>query len=264
MVKLASARDFRQYGPILSRNRLEYINAGVYVFSTVLLLGGFAAQFSSETLSGLFLLLIGFFLILIVNLHDLLAHLAGIDYRLPLIRFDLQFAFVEFAVPFAYAAGALLMLLAALFLFLEVENGGDPYLKWERASLSMFVAGPTLWTLGSILNSCQIYERSGAYVQLLQASVAVPFSMASLLFLVASILNETEHIGSHRHGLELLGENSKWICVFGSLILFVGGLANVVRVFKMQQLEGLRLEKLRGQAHEQLLLGREHHHRPLI
>lgn len=50
-----------------------------------------------------------------------------------------------------------------------------------------------------------------------------------------------------------------WIGTFGSLLFFGGGLANVVKVFKMQQGDGLRLEKLRGGAHERLLHLREGH-----
>ena len=37
----------------------------------------------------------------------------------------------------------------------------------------------------------------------------------------------------------------------------LGGLANVHKVFKMQQFDGLRLEKLRGGANERLLGERE-------
>lgn len=58
MVKLASARETRMYGRRLARNRAEYINAGLYVFATIVLLGGFAAEFSREPKWGLVLLLI--------------------------------------------------------------------------------------------------------------------------------------------------------------------------------------------------------------
>lgn len=120
MVKLASAREARMYGPRLSRNRAEYMNAGLYVFAAVVLLGGFVAELSKEPKSGLVLLLIGFGLIFIVNLHDLLAHLAGFDYRVRLMELDLQLALVEFAVPVVQALGSLLSFLAILFLFIQV------------------------------------------------------------------------------------------------------------------------------------------------
>jgi len=45
--------------------------------------------------------------------------------------------------------------------------------------------------------------------------------------------------------------------IFGSALLFVGGLMNVVKVFKMQQPNELRLEKLRGGAQERLVRERE-------
>lgn len=53
------------------------------------------------------------------------------------------------------------------------------------------------------------------------------------------------------------GKNWIWLGIFGSLSLLLGGLANVLKVFKMQQFEGLRLEKLRGGANERLLGERE-------
>lgn len=48
-----------------------------------------------------------------------------------------------------------------------------------------------------------------------------------------------------------------WLGIFGSLLFFIGGLANVIKVFKMQQIDGLRLEKLRGGAHGLLIHERE-------
>ena len=121
-MKLASARDFRAYGPRAARSRAEYINAGLYLFATILLLGGFVAQLSREAKSGLALIVLAAALILIVNVHDLFAHLAGIDYRLPLLaQYDVQLLFVEFAVPFLQAIGSLLLLLGTLFLLIQVR-----------------------------------------------------------------------------------------------------------------------------------------------
>lgn len=122
MVKLASARDFRTYGPGITRNRYEYINAGLYLFASVVLCSGFAAQFSSEARSGLVVIVIAFAIIVVVNIHDILAHLAGIDFRLPLMAFDLQLFFVEFAVPVVQILGTLLGLLGVLFIFIQVFN----------------------------------------------------------------------------------------------------------------------------------------------
>lgn len=110
------------YGPRLARSRSEYINAGLYVFATIVLIGGFAAQFSNEPKSGLILLLIALALIIMVNVHDLMAHLAGVDYRLQLLGFDPQLALVEIAVPVVQALGSLLFFLGILFLFIQVRT----------------------------------------------------------------------------------------------------------------------------------------------
>ncbi|GLT53365.1 hypothetical protein SLA2020_266410 [Shorea laevis] len=223
MVKLASARESRMYGPRLARSRSEYINAGLYVFATIVLISGFAAQFSNEPKSGLILLLIALALIIMVNVHDLMAHLAGVDYRLQLLGFDPQLALVEIAVPVVQALGSLLFFLGILFLFIQEEKGYG-YFKLEKHGMNMLIAGSVLWMVGSIHNSCQIYERAGGHVQILQHGVLIPFLMGSLLFVVAAILNSREHSGSIHHGLELLGMTWIWLGIFGSILFFVGGL----------------------------------------
>lgn len=259
MVKLATARECRLYGSGLTRNRFEYINAGLYVFATLILLCGFVAQLSSVIAkSGLVVLLIGLVLILVVNIHDLFAHMAGIDYRLQYLGFDTQLALVEFAVPIVQALGSLVFFLGVVFFFIEEEKRHS-YSRFEKHALSLLIAGPVLWVVGSIHNSCQIYERSDGHVQIMQASVYVPFLMGSLLLVVGAILNKhsIDEVGSVHSGLSYLRESWIWLGIFGSLFLFVGGLTNVAKVFKMQQMEGVRLEKLRGGAQERLNRDRE-------
>ena len=84
------------------------------------------------------------------------------------------------------------------------EYKGYGLFKLERHALNLLIAGPALWVLGSIHNSCQIYERADGHVQILQQSVHIPFLMGSLLFLVGSILNIHEQAGRGHHGLKLL------------------------------------------------------------
>ncbi|KAG6746675.1 hypothetical protein POTOM_049037 [Populus tomentosa] len=105
------------YGPRPARNRGEYMNAGHCVFAAIVLVGGFVAELSKEPKSGFVLLLIALLLIMAINLHDLVAHLARIDYRFLLMGFDTQLALVEFAVPMVQASGALLSFLGILFLY---------------------------------------------------------------------------------------------------------------------------------------------------
>jgi hypothetical protein len=57
--------------------------------------------------------------------------------------------------------------------------------------------------------------------------------------------------------VSMQGRTWIWLGIFGSLLFFIGGLTNVIKVFKMQQIDGLRLEKLRGGAQERLVLERE-------
>nr|XP_043614263.1 uncharacterized protein LOC122586331 [Erigeron canadensis] len=259
MVKLATARESRMYGPRLTRNRAEYMNAGVYVFSTIVLIFGFVALLTWQNMElGLVLLMIGLVVIVVVNVHDLIAHLAGIDYRIGLMELDVQLPFVEVGVPLVQALGGILLFLGILFLLIQVwGNKGYIHNRLEVHALNMLIAGSVLWVLGSILNSCQIYERADGHVQILQQSVHIPFLTGSFLFMVGAILNSREQPRYLRHRIHLLTRTWVWIGMFASLLLLIGGLANVVKVFKMLQMDRLRLEKLRGGAQERLSRVRE-------
>jgi hypothetical protein len=129
MVKLATARECRAYslgsgGGEASRNRRwEYVNAGVYVFAAVLLVGGFLAQLWPWAVSqktGLALAIIGLLGVVGVNAHDLLAHVAGVDYNLGLAGLDSQFVLVELAAPAVHLVGAVLTLVALIFFEIQV------------------------------------------------------------------------------------------------------------------------------------------------
>ncbi|MQM11286.1 hypothetical protein Taro_044191 [Colocasia esculenta] len=259
MVKLATARESRMYGPgRLSRNRWEYINAGLHVFAAVLLCGGFAAQLSyrGDAKSGLVVLLVSLAILAAVNAHDLVAHMAGIDFRVYLLGLDAQMALVELAVPLVQALGAALEFAGVLLLFIQAERGYG--YRLEKHAVNTLIAGPAMWVLGSIHNLCQVYERADGHIQVLQKCVQIPFLMGSLLFLVGGVFNRQEVFGRVRHhGLETAGRSWAWLSLSGSLILLVGSLLNVVKVFKMQQMDGIRLEKLRGGAQERLARERE-------
>ncbi|CAA7397406.1 unnamed protein product [Spirodela intermedia] len=250
MVKLATTRESRMYGTRLVRNRWEYINAGLYVFAAILLTGGFASQLSSDARSGLVVLLIGLAIVAAVNGHDLVAHLAGIDYLLSLLLLDSQLALVEVAVPLLQMLGSAVTFVGILLLFIQRERGYSQ--RMEKQAVNTLVAGPALWLLGSIHNLCQVYERADGHVQILQKFVQIPFLMGSLLFLVGGVFNSREITVS-----PIPGESWAWLSLSGSLFFLLGGLFNVVKVFKMQQMDGIRLEKLRGGAQERLITERE-------
>ncbi|KAI3519445.1 hypothetical protein L1887_08576 [Cichorium endivia] len=252
MVKLATAREARLYGSGRTRERSEYTNAGLYLFSTIVLLCGFVAQFSREAKSGLVVVLIGLGLIIVVNIHDLVAHLAAFDYQMRLIELDTQLLFVEVMVPVVQAVGGLIFFIAILFLVLQVDRGFG-YHMIEGHALNMLIAGSSLWVLGSIHNSCQFYEHTDGHIQILQHCVQIPFLMGSLLFLVGAVLNFREQFGHSHHGLHLLTNTWVWICIIASSLFMIGGLTNVVKVVKMVNMEEIRLEKLRGGAQERLI-----------
>ncbi|KAG0532619.1 hypothetical protein BDA96_04G123000 [Sorghum bicolor] len=267
MVKLATARECRAYSlgagagsGTASRNRWEYINAGVYILSSVLLVAGFLAQLPPwgrgwSGRPGLVVTAIGLAGVLAVNAHDLLAHVAGVDYRLGTVAgLDAQLALVELAVPAVQILGTLLMLVAVIFFEIQMERGYRHSLAVH--GLNLLIAGPALWCLGSVHNICQVYERASGHVQLLQKSVQIPLLLGSTLFLVAGVVNRHDRRSRHS-AFVLLGRSWVWFCVFGSLLFLAGGVLNLLKVFKTQQMGGRGLEKLRGGAQERLALERE-------
>ncbi|KAG1330343.1 hypothetical protein COCNU_02G003110 [Cocos nucifera] len=205
MVKLATARESRTYGPRRARNRWEYINAGLYLFAAIVLIGGFVAQLSPTPVrakSGLVVVLIGLALVTLVNCHDLVAHMAGIDYCFALMEFDVQLAVGEFAVPLVNILGSILTFIGVLFFLIQAERGYGSRL--EKHALNTLIAGPVFWALGSIHNLCQIYERSDGRAQILQKSVQVPLLMGSLLFLVGGVVNRNDIYGSIHTSFKIL------------------------------------------------------------
>ncbi|KAF3333229.1 hypothetical protein FCM35_KLT00920 [Carex littledalei] len=258
MVKLATARDFKIYGPTRASDKWEYINAGLFLFSTILLIGGFLAQFSSIALhvkSGLALVLIALIIIALVNVHDWIAHMAGIDWRVGLAEYDQQLALVEILMPIVNALGSTLFFVAVLFFELEM-NSGYKY-KLEKHGLNLLIAGSVLWLVGSIGNICQVYDRANWHIQILQKCVQVPLLMGSFLFMIGSIVNWIAKYNVPEHSSKKSDKNWAWFGLFGSILFFIGGLVNLVKVFKMQRMDRSELERLRGGACERLAKERE-------
>jgi hypothetical protein len=105
------------YGPRDSEAAWEFANALAYLVATVLILSGFVLMlpgFNHRT--GLIVFAIALSLILLVNLHDLYAQLAGVDYRFGLFASDPQLALVEFGAPLVHTIGAILFLIAVVFM----------------------------------------------------------------------------------------------------------------------------------------------------
>ena len=58
-------------------------------------------------------------------------------------------------------------------------------------------------------------------------------------------------------GLWMQGRSWAWFCLSGSLLFLAGGVLNLLKVFKTQQMGGRGMEKLRGGAQERLAMERE-------
>lgn len=122
MVKLATAREARLYGPALAVRRWEYINAGLYVFAALLLSAGLAAMWAGGAArAGLAAACVALAVAAGVNAHDLWAHLAGVDWRVGLARYDVQLGLVELLVPAVHAVGCVLAVVGMGMLLSQVQ-----------------------------------------------------------------------------------------------------------------------------------------------
>ncbi|XP_066360635.1 uncharacterized protein [Miscanthus floridulus] len=262
MVKLATAREARLYGPALAARRWEYINAGVYVFAALLLVLAAGVVLAAAALSasaaraGLAVAAVALAAAAAVNAHDLAAHLAGVDCRVGLARYDAQLGLVEFLVPAMHAAGCALAVVGLALLVSHSQHlkgkGAAGHGRREAHAAIMLLVAALLWVLGSVLNSCQVYERADGRAQLLQSSVQVPQLLGSLLFLVAAALNLRVVSGTGSGG-----DEPAWLFLAGSVLWLAAALLNVLKVITMHQSDALRLEKLRGGAQEWLSRDRE-------
>jgi hypothetical protein len=73
-----------------------------------------------STKLGLILALVALALLVIVNLHDLIAQLAGFDFRLSLMWLDPQLALIEILAPLVQVIGSILFFMGT-FSLLEVS-----------------------------------------------------------------------------------------------------------------------------------------------
>jgi hypothetical protein len=256
MVKLASVRETRMYGPLRIRDQCEDANAGLYLVATLLLLVGSVLLLPGYHLVtvGLYLVLVALILIVVVNLHDLYAQLAGFDFRLPLVTLDPQLALIEIAAPLVQALGGILYFMGTLLL-LRVGRGAfdsDDVKTVTNHAYRLLIAGPLLWLLGSIHNAFQVYEKVDTKVQLLQKTVAIPFLIASTLFVISGIL-AAENWPSPAAAIKIQ-RTAAALAITASTLLVVGAIMNAIRIAGMQEIDrrGGSLEPLRGGAQEKL------------
>lgn len=98
--------------------------------------------------------------------------------------------------------------------WIQEERDSNEHSKLGRHAVGMLIAGPILWVVGSIHNSCQVYHRADAHLQILQQGVHVPFLIASVLFAAGSIINARHQAGLHHRGRQLLVTKKNRLYIF--------------------------------------------------
>lgn len=67
------------------------------------------------------MVLIGLVIVAAINLHDLFAHMAGIGYRIGMVRYDIQLGLVELLVPFLQFVGSVVTFVGVILLLSQVQ-----------------------------------------------------------------------------------------------------------------------------------------------
>ncbi|KAL2613850.1 hypothetical protein R1flu_025542 [Riccia fluitans] len=269
MVKLASVRTTRLYGPPNNKDIWEDVNAFGYLVAVLLTTAGTALLLPGyNPTAGLWLILVGLVCIFAANVHDLYAQLAGFDFRLPLVTLDPQLALIEIAAPLVQCIGAIIYFIGVVLLLRLARGDFDSFDQTVDVAAhanNLMVAAPCFWLLGSIHNGFQVYESAGSQVQVMQKGVTIPFVIGSTFLLVAGINNA---VGWPVKAWRVASTLSVSYAMTGTALLLIGGVVNVVRVIQLQQIEQLggTTEKLRGGAQEALTNQREREEwrRPLI
>lgn len=260
MVKLASVRTTRLYGPAASKDVWEDVNAFGYMVAALLTTAGCVLLLPGyNSTAGLWLILVGLVCIFAANVHDLYAQLAGFDFRLPLVTLDPQLALIEIAAPLVQCIGAIVYFIGAVLLLRLARGDFDTFDQTVDVAAhanNLIIAAPALWLLGSIHNAFQVYESAGTQVQVMQKAVTIPFVLGSTFLLVAAIVNTVAWPVKAWHSAMTLAVA---FAIVGSALLLIGGVVNVIRVIQLQQVEHLggTAEKLRGGAQERLIDERE-------
>jgi hypothetical protein len=238
----------------------ENLNAFVYLLGTILFAAGMVLLLPSFEVSkswGLWMILVGIAMIVLVNFHDLHAHLAGIDYNFSFLALDTQLWMVELAAPLVQAIGSILLCIAT-FLLIRANKGvyghDEIHLTLVQA-FRLVVAGSALWLLGATHNAFQVYEKTSLRIQVLQKAAGFPCIIASELLLVSGVV--ALQISGKGHKLMAI---STWLALVASALLVVAAVLNAIRVVALQQVDrfGAHLEILRGGAEEQLNSTRAH------
>ncbi|KAL3679050.1 hypothetical protein R1sor_022006 [Riccia sorocarpa] len=269
MVKLASVRTTRLYGPGRNKDIWEDANAFGYLVSVLLMTAGTALLLPGyNPTSGLWLILVGLVGVFVANIHDLYAQLAGFDFRLPLVTLDPQLALIEIAAPLVQCIGAIIYFLGGVLLLRLARGDFDSFDQTVDVAAhanNLIIAAPCFWLLGSIHNAFQVYESAGAQVQVMQKGVTIPFVIGSTFLLVAGVNNAVHW---PERAWRPAARVSVSYAIVGAAFLLIGAVVNVVRVIQLQQIEQLggTAEKLRGGAQEALVHEREREEwrRPLL
>jgi hypothetical protein len=159
MVKLVSVRKTRLYGPGFWRDWWEYVNAFVYFVATIVLLVGCIMLLPGRsTKLGLISALVALALLVLVNLHDLIAQLAGFDFRLSLLWLDPQLALIEILAPLVQVIGSILFFMGT-FSLLEVSAVHS----WN-CRVEQFQETESLLLLGLVIHA-QLFSNVARFVK---------------------------------------------------------------------------------------------------
>eukprot|EP00897_Mesotaenium_endlicherianum_P003883 jgi/Mesen1/3522/ME000197S02553 len=124
-------------------------------------------------------------LLAILNIHDLMAVLSGIQFSLPRMVDDPQLALVEVPVPVLQAISFVLVFLAFRLQHVLVEESKEK--TSIEAYEKLLILGPVILLLASIINASQVYTQESGGLQALQHLTTLPYVIGTTLLCVDGI-----------------------------------------------------------------------------
>ncbi len=198
----------------------ETINAVFYKVGGVLFIIGsifFFPRFEAHAGLGAWVFFVGSLFYLVVTVHDL----AEVRHYWRLSRTHDRDTIFEYVAAASYVWGTVLFTVGSVFFISAVG--------WLKAGAWCFVIGSLLFVVGACINVLQIVKSSSIKILQLMNLTAITFIVGAVLFTVASV-PYLWNVAAKSDRITLYAFLA-WQYVIGSVLFFLGGVFNYLRIY---------------------------------
>jgi len=205
-----------------SQFRWETINAVLYKIGGLMFIVGsifFFPRYEAYADLGAWVFFAGSLLYLVVTVHDL----AEVRHYWRLSETHDRDNVFEYVAAASYVWGTVLFTVGSVF-FLSAVG-------WLKAGAWCFVIGSLLFVVGACINVLQIVKSSSIKILQLMNLTAITFIVGAVLFTVASV-PYLWNVAAKSDRITLYAFLA-WQYLVGSVLFFLGGVFNYLRIYKV-------------------------------